>query len=212
MFPFAKAPALQVETVRGAQAARSEICMVYDRWSRTDSGGFLKAIKSALGVLEDIDIVENFETAVNSKHTLLYFDSNIRDRCMTQLNKRLSEYISEARKALESLESTISHTDMLRSKYESNRVDECIIQYLSGMSESMKNLIDFRLHACEKIERVKSFANEFEEIQFLLLILSETSADYIPRKAAEKIVRSFPLTPRELDSVRAGNGADLFTQ
>jgi hypothetical protein len=172
----------------------------------------MKGLKAALGVLEDIDIIENFETVTNLKHTELFFDEYIRNRCMRQLKERLADHKAEARSALKSLQGTLAQTETLIKKYDSNSVDERIVQYLTGINESMEKLIDFRLHALDRIERIKSFANEFEEIQFLLLVLAETSADYIPRRAAEKVVQSFPLTPRTLDGLKQGNGSDLFTQ
>jgi hypothetical protein len=209
MFSLSK-PARIEESVPGANTARSDLIMVYDRWSRADSSGFLKPLRASLGVLEDIDIVEDFENVYGLKDGALFFNEQIKERCMRTLRKKLEEHFVEARGALRSLETTHAHTESLLARYKDSGMDSGIILYVEGMSMSMKKLLQLRKYACDRIEQISSFTKEFEEIQFLLLILSESSEDYIPRRAADQVTHLFPMIPRNFEAVRAANGKDLF--
>ena len=50
------APTLDITTVR------REILLLYDRWTRADSGGFQRLLKAAIATLEDEDMIKNLPT------------------------------------------------------------------------------------------------------------------------------------------------------
>jgi hypothetical protein len=177
---------------------RTEVLMAYDRWTRTDSGGFVKAIKSAIGVFEEIELIENFESFFDLKYNSLIFDSDIREKCLVQLHRRLETYLAEAAKALATLHTTASFTEELTKK----GMDRVAVCYIEGMVHAMEKMLVFRETVLNRIKQIKCFSKEFEEIQFLLLLLSETSEDFIPRKAADTVVQDDPLIPRTLEDVR----------
>jgi hypothetical protein len=196
----------------GAQEARSEILMLYDRWSRTDTGGVVKSLKSAIGVFEEIDIVEHFSEVMGVHHTNLAYNENIRNRAKTQLIKRLNVYLDECDRAVASLETTLTHTKSLKERLGGKAtVHASIISYIQGMIRGMEKILSVRKSACVRVKPIKSFPKEFEELQFILLILAETADDFIPETAARSVANTFPLSPRTLESVRARNGRDLFT-
>ena len=196
----------------GATEARPEILMLYDRWSRTDSGGVVKSLKSAIGVFEEIDIVEHFSEVMGIDHTNLAYNENIRNRAKTQLTKRLNVYLDECDRALVSLETTLDHSKALKERLGGkSTVHASIITYIEGMIRGMEKILSVRKSACERVKAIKSFPKEFEELQFILLILAETAEDFIPEAAARSIANTFPLCPRTLESVKARNGRDLFT-
>lgn len=194
---FAKAPSLRIEApeVASERIARSDILMMYDRWNRTDSGGYVKNIKAALGIFEEMEIIENFEAFFGLRHNSLLIDNRIRDTCTRVLRNRLDAYFAEAEKALKTLQTTLRHTESLGSKQSVGSVSE---QYISRMVIGMKNLLELREKSLSRLKKVESFSKEFEEIQFLLLLVSETAQDYIPRLASSDL----PLVPRTLEEVR----------
>ena len=206
-----KAPQVVAETTRGSSAARPEILMLYDRWTRTDSGGVVKSIKSAIGVLEEINIVNNFESILGLTQKSLVINDYIRRKSLEQLNSRLDSYMKEADRALDSLQSTVTHARSLVEKWRSLNFDEVVIRYVEGMIEGMEELLQVRKSAGSRIAKVQSFENEFEEIQFILLILSETCEDYIPETAQRAVHTEFPLFPRTLEGVRSNNGREMFS-
>lgn len=206
-----KSPQVVAESVRGSTVARSEILMLYDRWTRTDSGGFIKSIKSAIGVLEEINIVDNFESILGLTQRSMVYNDYIRKMSLEQLNIRLGTYLQEAERAISSLESTITHAQSLIEQWTSLNFDKVVIRYIEGMIGGMTELLGVRKAACVGISKVKSFEKEFEEIQFILLVLSETCEDYIPETAQMAVHEEFALFPRTLEDVRRNNGRTMFS-
>jgi hypothetical protein len=99
----------------------------------------------------------------------------------------------------------------LIQKWTSLNFEKVVIRYIEGMIGGMTELLVVRKAACGRITRVESFEKEFEEIQFILLILSETCEDYIPGTAQTAVHEEFPLFPRRLEDVRRNNGRTMFS-
>ena len=192
-------------------AVKAEISGIYDRWTRTDMGGVIKAAKAAIGVLEEIDSVISFPSVFGLKHNSLVFDENVENRALKSLKCRLSVHVQEGMEAIETLGKTRDHiSELLSTRW--SQLPACVHRYCAAMVDAMDELIKMRKAILHKIAVTESFNKEFDQLQLFLLALSETSEEYIPAIAARTIVAEFPGTPGTLEAVRANGGKQLFSQ
>ena len=210
---FAKAPSLKLDDNPPAvplATIRSDIMMLYDRWSRTDSGGFSKALRSMIGVHEEIELVENFRKILGIQYLSLCFSEHIKNRCMSSLKQKMAKHQEEAEKALKSLETTMNQTLETKDKFSELGVPSAIIHYFAGMYEGMKNLLILRKTSLEKISSVKCFSKEFEHVQYILLFVSETDNEYIHTHASQAHGNADLSVPTTFSGVFSNGGRNLF--
>lgn len=206
---FAKSPNPDCLSI---SAIRSEILLLYDRWSRTDTGGFLKALRTIIGVHEEIEQIENFRSILNVPYESLCFNVDIKNRCMHNLKTRLDRHISDAEKALKSLELTISHVSQVQAKFNQlgTAVPENILKYFTGMSLGMSHLLSLRKTALEKISGLESFSKHFDETQQILLLVSESNCEYIHEHAKRSHGNVDLSIPTKFSTVLDSGGRELF--
>jgi hypothetical protein len=176
-----------------------EILTLYDRWNRADKGGFSRIVKSIIAVWEDLEVVQS----IPGKGTV-WLEKSVLESSITNLRKtKLTKLISEGETCIASLERTRDACDKLVT----DRAD--VRQYLRGMSEGMSRLIAMRrkiLHALE--HEVVSFSSQFNLLSLFLVMISETSEDYIPRVASD---RALPcIVAHTLEKVQEEARADIL--
>jgi hypothetical protein len=209
--PFTKAPVVAVaEPASVSPQFKREVVMLYDRFARASSGGFIKSFKAAVGVLEEIELVNNFKLIMGIEHNCLAFSENIRDQAVNKLKARFEKHVEEAEKSIESLESTVRAVADAKNKVPKSvaRLAE-ITAYLDGMIEGMNKLINMRRPMLSQLRLVDSFSKSFDEIQLDLVILSESAEDFIPALAAGK-VKIYSFAPVTLAGVCEDSGKNLF--
>lgn len=184
--------------------------MLYDRWSRTDSGGFSKALRSMIGVHEEIELVENFRKILGIQYLSLCYSDDIKNRCISSLKVKMKKHQDEAEKALKSLETTMQQTREAKDKFSKLGVPSQIIHYFDGMHEGMKNLLILRKTSLKKISAVKCFSKEFDHVQYILLFVSETNNEYIHTHALQAHGNADLSVPTIFSVVLSNGGRNLF--
>ena len=209
--PFTEAPVVAVaEPVSVSPQLKREVVMLYDRFARASSGGFIKSFKAAAGVLEEIELVINFKLILGIEHNCLAFSDRIRDRAVNNLKVRFEKHVEEAERSIESLEATVKAVADAKNKVPKSvaRLAE-ILAYLDGMIDGMNKLINMRRSMLSQLRLVDSFSKSFDEIQFNLVVLSESAEDFVPALAAGK-VKIFSFAPVTLAGVCEDSGKNLF--
>ena len=191
--------------------AKAEIISIYERWARTDSGGVIKAVRAALGALEDMETVSHFPSILGLKHNSLAFDDHIKNRAVGAINLRLQKHLQEGETAIQSLEKTVEHIHALLSGKLST-MPAPVRAYCTIMASVMSELIALRIKVLQRIAQVRSFNEEFDQLQLFLLVLSETSENFVTSRAAAAVVREFPGTPTTLEELKQNGGKNLFTK
>ena len=209
--PFQRAPVVSTSSPdvpeRVSITTRREIVMLYDRWTRTDCGGFIKSIKAAIGVLEEIELIENFEAILGVTGVSLVVNDGIRERGIANMRVRLDTHLAEAKRALDSLATTQRATTAFATKIAQ---PPQLVKYVQGMGQAMERLLTVRRTCLAKIGEIKSFSKQFELIQFYLLILSETSENYVPHFAEAQVGAIHGLFPTTLDGVKEDGGMNIY--
>ena len=212
---FKKAPSIKFDPrelhTLPLSAIRSEILILYDRWSRADSGGFLKALRAMIGVHEEIELVKNFRKIFGLPFQSLCFSEDILIRCVSSLQKKMEKHRSDAERALRSLETTSNQTLQMEKKLSESFVPDEILHYFEGMHAAMNELLSLRQTALHKISGLKSFSTQFDDVQHVLLLVSETDSEFIHSRATRCHGNQDLSVPTEFSSVISSGGRDLFS-
>jgi len=187
---------------------RREILLLYDRWTRADSGGFHRLLKGYIALLEDEDFVKNFESIIPNSKGSIFFSDDIKKRALLNLHSRRNRILQDLHKCLASLSTTIEATMKLSEKYSS---DPEVSRYVDAMGIAMKNLVSLRQsivsHIGDNVDKL-NFTTDFEMLSFFLLMVAETVEDFVPRQAWATLKN--PNGPRTLEQVQDGDGRNLF--
>jgi len=198
---------------------RREILLFYDRWTRTDSGGFLRYLRTVTGVLEDLDTVAHLPSIIPSARGSVWFSDEIEKRCVRNLTEKFSGSMKQLDEALRvhnvTKEAVNKYRIKLGTMHEPSEQLAEILAYLGSMELAMSQLIEVR---GKIVDRIKSayppinFSKNFEELSLYLLIVAETAEEYIPYKASGEMIarRVSWVVPRTLDEVRKYDGRNLF--
>ena len=198
---------------------RREILLLYDRWTRTDSGGFLRYLRSLTGILEDLETVSNIPTIIPESRGSLWFSKEIENRCVVNLTEKFHESLKQLDEALRVHNVTklavFKYREKLATMYEPSEQLSEILAYLASMESGMSDLIEVR---AKIIHRIKSayppvnFSKNFEELSLYLLLVAETGEEYIPQITSSAMIarRVDWVIPRTLDEVRKNDARSLF--
>jgi hypothetical protein len=206
-----------IPTSTDMTVVRREIIVLYDRWTRADTGGFQKLVKAFIGYLEDEDLVRNIPKILPSASGSLFYTDDICGRCLKNFQKKREAVIQDLTKCLKSLETTRDAVSVYRDKLlstftqnsDDSKIHSTVVNYVNRMLEVMIELLNVRKTILVKLgSMLWSFQENFETLSLYLVMISETGDDFIPSKAWE--VLNDPMGPRSLDDVRANNGRDLF--
>ena len=197
------APTLDITTVR------REILLLYDRWTRADSGGFQRLLKAAIATLEDEDMIKNLPSLIPSANGSLYYTDTIRDKAIKNIESKRRLIFDDMAKCIISLEKTRDAVIGYREKVIKFDASELVGKYLDRMTRLMGELLEIRKIILRELDSQKfEFQSQFETLSLFLLMIAETGEDFIPRKTWE--VLQDPLGPKNFEAVRANNGRDLF--
>ena len=128
-------------------------------WSRTDSGGFHRLLKSAIGVLEEIDLIESFETVFPElKRNNLGWNDEVKIRAVSNLRSKFRAILSELDLCVESMERTLEYVEARESE----------------MHAKLVPLVESRKIILKNINKL-SFSKDFNQISFYLIFVGETS-------------------------------------
>lgn len=198
---------------------RREILLLYDRWTRTDSGGFLRYLKTCIGVLEDLDTIANMTSIIPSALGSVWFTPEVESKC----NEKLREKFSSALKHMEDCvrvhlvtrDAVVRYKETLNATNEYSKLLDEVITYLSAMESAMTLLVESRRKILDRIKSTYppiSFGKNFEELSVFLLLVAETTDDFIPYTASSALIeKCVPWrVPRTLEDVRQDDARNLF--
>ena len=153
-------------------STQREIVTLYDRWVRTDLGGFRRILKSVIAILEDLDTVEELPEMFPGN---LGFTEDIVGISVGQLKeKRLSNLLAEGWKCIETMKTTRDASERFATTARGK-----VKVYVEKMAEGMSELIDTREKILMEIE-TKKFGSDFDILSLFLLVVAETGENYIP--------------------------------
>ena len=172
---------------------------------RTDSGGFIRHFKAILGVFEEVELVRNFKSIVGIDVPKHVAQSGIKN-----LETLIESHKQECLKSINSFQTTIKATQDLLAKCQASGTPPFVCKYIEAMISGMREVVSVRETILKKFEseiiKNSSFSESFDSIQFYLVILSETSGDYLPALAAESV------DPRSVATTLEGLKDRLFIE
>jgi hypothetical protein len=198
---------------------RREILLFYDRWTRTDSGGFLRYLKTCIAILEDLDTIANMTTILPGASGSVWFTCDIEEKCSDRLRMKFQAALKNMDECLRvhlvTRDAVVKYKKMVSEKTGSSRTADEVVMYLDAMESGMTLLLDSRRKIIEKIKSAHppiSFGNFFEELSVFLLIVAETTDDFIPYTASSELISKCVAwrVPRTLEEVREDDGRNLF--
>ena len=198
---------------------RREILLFYDRWTRTDSGGYIRNLKSLIGVLEDMDTIANMNSILPNSRGSVWFSREIEKKCLHNLTEKFNNTLKQLEESLRihnvTKDAIKTYVDRVRASHNASDQLEQICAYLEAMHEAILHLIECRQKILKRIKSAYppiSFSKNFEELSLFLVIIAESTEEYIPDHACSVLLSRSAnwVVPRTLEQVRRDDGRNLF--
>ena len=167
-------------------------------------GGFARILKSIIAVLEELEAVRGLPTLLPElQRNNLVFNSDVCDRAVKNLHSRFSKNISHADQVLASMAKTVEHVSKLA---QDAQYPEAAREYLFDVGRAMAQLVESRKTILANIRNLDtlSFSKNFDQLSFYLVLVGETSEEFIPQTCWRRGV------PRTLGGIRENEGGAIF--